>query len=50
MQVHFAYRRRSQIIAQPGADAVTTSNPADPNQPEQPAKPPEELTLEDGTF
>jgi len=42
--------RDGQIIAQPGADAVTTSNPADPNQPEQPAKPPEELTLEDGTF
>ena len=42
-----------QVIAQPGTDAVTTSNPVDPNNPQQPVdpnKPKDELTLEDGTF
>jgi penicillin-binding protein 1A len=45
--------RDGQVIPQPGSDAVTTSNPVDPNQPQQPIdpnKPQEELTLEDGTF
>lgn len=45
--------RDGQVIAQPRADAVNTSNPVDPNQPQQPGdpnKPQEVLTLEDGTF
>ncbi len=45
--------RDGQVIPQPGADAVTTSNPVDPSQPQQSVdanKPKDELTLEDGTF
>ena len=48
--------RDGQVVATPGTDAVTTSNPTNPtdqNQPQQPSdpsKPQEELTLKDGTF
>ena len=40
--------RDGQVIAQPGTEAVTTSNPSDPNQPAEPPK--EELTFEDGNY
>lgn len=40
--------RDGQVVAQPGTEAVTTSNPADPNQPAEPPK--EELTFQDGNY
>jgi penicillin-binding protein 1A len=40
--------RDGQVVGQPAPDAVTTSNPTDPNQP--PEKPKEELTFQDGNY
>ena len=42
--------RDGQVVATPGTDAVTTSNPTDPSQPVDPTKPKEELTFQDGNY